>query len=574
MSSARNFGRVRFTAPHFAGALLAFTGASIVGLAGCFTIADGVPPPLDAFCYPSGLVVSPGRTTLYVTNSDLELQYSGGTVQALDLLALRKKSQQLRMALNDAAAATPPRDTEDTCKAYALAKNDNAALYPGPCSPVELAPFVKKSVVIGAFASEATLALRPDPCTNGRGARLFVPVRGDPSVTYFDVTDDREVLCGSPAMPLAPSSPCADPTACLSCGSEANDDGRCATSHLIGKDPSTSQRELTLPIDPYGIDADDRGEALVVAHQTQQTASLVVNDWDGVPALEYYLSSLSPGPTDIASLPIPLLVAENQDRIEYTPAFVVSYRSASEFTLLRFEDDSGSSPARPFLTRSLSAGVTTTASSVDSRGIAVDGTERKECEQACGTMDRAVCLRACAENHPLGVYMANRSPAALVIGRIETKFTEGPAPNGGVQVTGAYEIPSFHDSVPLAFGSSRIERGTVIDANGKFARRIFAVTFDSRFVFSYDPDARRVDSIIRTGRGPHAITFDYGYECAADVKDEDCTADKKIHPYATMYIAHFTDSYVGIVDLDMRNRTTFGSIYISLGKPVPPKGSQ
>ncbi len=579
MSSVRNFGRVRYAANHYAGALIACVCASIASLGGCFTVADGVPPPLDQFYYPTALVVSPGRTTLYVANSDFDLQYSGGTLQALDLVTLRKATRTLRVALNEGAAMSPPRATGDACSAQspALAASSNTALYPGPCSPVALDPFVKNTVTIGAFASEAMLALRPDPCQNGRGARLFVTVRGDPSVTYFDVTDDRALSC----VPPGAESPCADPTGCLSCGSEANG-GRCATSHLVGKDPAQSQRELTLPVDPYGLDVDDRGESIVVAHQTQQTASLIVNRWDGVPALEYYTESLSPGPTDIGALPIPLLVEEDRaksamdktpPKISYTPAFVVSYRSSPEFTVLRYQKDDAA-PSRPFLTRGLSTGVATTASSTDSRGVAIDGAERHACEQACAVADaadmaavaaRKACLRSCVENNPLGVYMANRAPAALVIGRIETKFTEASDANGGVEVTGAYEVPTFHDSVPLAFGSSHVEIGHVIDKQGRLSRRIFAVTFDSRFVFSYDPDLRHVDAIIRTGRGPHAIAFDSGEELGEDGQK---------HPYATMYVSHFTDSYVGVVDLDMNNRTTFGSIYMTLGKPVPPKGSQ
>lgn len=571
MSSDRTFGRVRFAANHYAAATIALVGSSIVGLAGCFTIAEGVPPPLDEFYYPTGVVVSPGRTTLYVVNSDFDLQYSGGTVQALDLVALREKGRGLRDALNEGASMQPPRATADACAAQspALTANDNTTLYPGPCSPVAFGQYVKSVATIGAFASGATLALT-NPCEivdkdkgliRGRGARLFVPVRGDPSVTYFDVTDDRDVSCGSPAMPLERTSPCGnpdDPAACLSCGATTNGE-RCSSSYLVGKDPSKNPRGLTLPVEPVGIDVDDRGESIVVAHQSDATVSLIVNRWDSTPMLAYYLTGLSIGPTDIASLPIPRIIEDNG--IDYTPAFVVSYRAAPEFTLLRYEDDGG---ARPFLTRGASSGVATTASATDSRGVAIDGAARRACEDACGEADRNACLRACAETHPLGVYMANRAPAALVIGRVETKFAEGAGANG-VEVTGAYELPSFQDSVPLAFGASRIEIGHVVDTQGRLSRRVFAVTFDSRFVFSYDPEARRVDAIIRTGRGPHAIAFDSG---------EEMGSDGKMHPYATMYVAHFTDSYVGVVDLDMNNRATFGSIYMTLGQPVPPKGSQ
>lgn len=582
MASVRNPARARSRFLHVAGALAACAATGLISLAGCST-AEGVPPPLDQFYYPTSLAVSPGQKTLYVVNSDFDLQYSGGTVQTLDLTALRNKTRTLRTTLNDAAAKETPDPVSAACQAQspALKANDNTALYPGPCSPVDALPFVnvEKSVVIGAFASDAKLIVRPEPCKivnsmtmerQGPQARLFISVRGDPSVTYFDVTDDREIVCDSSSMPLE------DKTPLLSCGAESNN-GRCATSHLVGKDPSTSQRELTLEVDPYGLDIDERGEAIVVAHQTQAGASLIVNDWDGIPALQFFASNLSLGPTDIGAAPIPLLIQENHalfaqggtkgdaGRIDYTPAFVVSYRAASEFGLLRFENDLGSSPPRPFLSRGSATGIATTASSLDSRGVKVDGSQRRACELACGDADRKACLRACVENNPLGVYMANRAPAALVIGRIDTKFTEATDANGDVVVTGAYEIPSFYDSVPLAFGTSHVELGHVVDKNGELSPRIFAVTFDSRFVFSYDPEARRVDAIIRTGRGPHAITFDSGME---DI------GNGEMRPYSTMYVSHFTDSYLGVVDLDTNNPTTFGSIYMTLGTPVPPKGSQ
>src|SRR5262245_44933801 len=58
---------------------------------GCFGSSDGIDPPLDSFYYPSALVVSPGGKALYVTNSDYDLQYNGGTVQLIDLAGVRAK---------------------------------------------------------------------------------------------------------------------------------------------------------------------------------------------------------------------------------------------------------------------------------------------------------------------------------------------------------------------------------------------------------------------------------------------------------------------------------------------------
>lgn len=557
----------------FASAALVLAASGLVGLGGCFAVAEGVPPPLDAFYYPTGLVVSPGRTALYVANSDFDLQYNGGTVLALDLVKLRADTDKLRQAILDAAAssASSGDPTAEACRTLGVGRNDNTTLYPGPCAPVDLAPYRQggKAVTIGAFASDAVIAVKPNPCADGRGARLFVPVRGDPSVTYFDITDDREITCNG--APLPAESPCGG-AICLECGATSSG-GRCSRDFLVGRDPSDSQRELTLPVEPFGIAVDERGESIVVVHQTEQTASLIVNRWASEPALEHYLTGLPPGPTDVAAVPIARLIEENRGTIDYTPAFGVSYRSSAVFDVLRYNDDSGSSPARPFLTRSASVRIGTTASSTDSRGVAIDGTERRACEDACPTgAVRNSCLRACAEDNPLGVYMANRAPAALVVGRIETKFTEREGPNGP-EVTGAFEEVSFHDAVPLAFGSSRVKMGRVIGPDGRPAWRVFALAYDSAFVFSYDPVSRRVDNVIKTGRGPHALTFD-----TERVRDEagNLVLDAQGNPiwYSTMYIAHFTDSYVGVVDLDMRNHATFGAMYMTLGKPVPPKESQ
>ncbi len=559
-----------------ASAALVLAASGLVGLAGCFSLAEGLSPPLDQFYYPTGVLVSPGRTTLYVTSSDFDLQYSGGTVMALDLRALRRDSDKLRDAIKtiDPTANDPavPDPILAACSQIGVGRNDNSTLYPGPCAPVTLAPYqaAGKIVTIGAFAADTVMALKPDPCKDGRGARLFVPVRGDPSVTYFDVTDDREITCDGAPLPAA--SPCGGDAICLDCGATSSG-ARCSTDHLIGRDPSKSQRNLTLPVEPFGIAVDDRSESVVVVHQTEQTASLIVNRWESEPALEHYLTSLPPGPTDVAAMPIPRFVEENRATIDYTPAFGVSFRSAPEFDVVRYQSDVGSSPARPFITRAAAVRIAVTASSTDSRGVAIDGTARRACEDTCTTgTTRNACLRACVENHPLGVYMANRAPAALVVGRIETKFTERSGPNGP-EVSGAYEEVSFHDSVPLAFGASRVEMGQVIGQDGKPTWRVFAVTFDSGYVFSYDPEARRVDAVIRTGRGPHALAFDT--ERARDAAGN-LVLDEDNEPvwYSTMYVAHFTDSYVGVVDLDMRNQATFGAVYMTLGKPVPPKESQ
>ena len=80
-----------------------------------------------------------------------------------------------------------------------LLVNTNTYLSPGACSPIPYStPFITAYATIGAFASGAVLAENP----MGAGVRLFVPVRGDPSITWFDVTDDR--VPGSAGAPQRP----------------------------------------------------------------------------------------------------------------------------------------------------------------------------------------------------------------------------------------------------------------------------------------------------------------------------------------------------------------------------------
>src|ERR1700760_1591860 len=71
------------------GLLAAGAFALVAAGGGCFYTDNGLSPPTEGFYFPTGLVVSPGRTALYVANSDFDLQFNGGTVAVLDLGTLR-----------------------------------------------------------------------------------------------------------------------------------------------------------------------------------------------------------------------------------------------------------------------------------------------------------------------------------------------------------------------------------------------------------------------------------------------------------------------------------------------------
>src|SRR5262249_18482487 len=177
-------------------------------------------------------------------------------------------------------------------------------------------------------------------------------------------------------------------------------------------------------------------------------------------------------------------------------------------------------PARPFLSRVGAFGFASTPSGLDSRGIVLDrspSAPRVFCEQHCPADDtRNQCLSDCTRI-PVDAFVVNRTPSALLIGQLTTQ-----------NPTGSSDGFSFFDAITLAPGPSRAIVGKIQNLSGATETRIFAICFDARLIFIYDPVKRRLDGQIRTGRGPHALVMD------------------PVAPIA--YLAHFTDSYIGLID--------------------------
>ena len=523
-------------------------GAFVVS--SCFTSSDGLEPPTDVAYYPTALTISTGRTALYVANSDFDLQYNGGTVQALDLAGdsgLRTLARTIAETIDAKGAETNP---TEVCASIGSVPNTEAFAHPGPCAPLKISQFLKKVATIGAFASQAVMVDRTD---GQPGSRLFVTVRGDPSVTYFDVVDDRD--------PSAPVSPCSDPAFCLECAG-GGEGKRCGTSHLVGSNPFDNLRGLKMPTEPTGIDVFPlgSGDPMVIANQASAQASLVVNSWPGAspsgPALQYFIGGLPDGPINVVHIPAPKYVSAKNGDLSYRPGFIVSHRAAAELTVLRYEDDAESQPARPFLTKTADVPITLSATGNDSRGMAIDSTKRDACESECftpqadGTQKPDFdCLEGCLDV-PLDLYVLSRAPSSLMIGRIDAKAEKT---NGAV--SGIDEIVTLSDVLSIPSGASGLSVGHVVDESGQLATRIFAVSFDSRYISVYDPATHDKEKSIKTGRGPYGMAFDTSTD----------------PPEAYLYVGHFTDSYIGVVDLD-RRRTTYGEILLSVGPPKPPKG--
>jgi hypothetical protein len=538
-------------------------GAALGGATGCFPSGDGTAPPLDRIYFPTGIALSPSARWMYVVNSDFDLQFNAGTVQVYDLDALRQTLPTYCEADADCAAAPGGAASCDEASHWCVTDPKNPApcgdlgeqsdadrlLYPGRCKPADPKPWLADSVKIGAFATD--ILHRSNPLAPGKG-RLFVPVRGDVTLHWIDVADSE---------------------ATLHCGQAQ--DGACDQEHRRGQEPAEENtRNAALSPEPFAIaagDPDDSGEEpILTTHQSTGEVALFVNRWEPAggapvgPSLHFVLGGLAAGAMGIASIPTPAIVramATTPTPIAYQPSFLVTFRNSSQVQLIRyFSDHTASpneaqpSPARAFLDATTAVVIGTNSVGTDSRGIAVDAAARKSCEATCASGDTE-CLTSCGAL-PLDVYIGNRAPPTLVIGKTPPKLPADGATDTALGELGAPsdDLPRFVDAVPVSVGASRVVVGDVIGKDGKPAKRVFIVCFDSRQIYVYDPASRRMEAQIFTGRGPHALAIDGA------------------HGYG--YIGHFTDSYIGVVDLDQRHTMTYGQLIRTVGQPVAPRAAK
>ncbi|HEY8079167.1 MAG TPA: hypothetical protein VIF62_33775 [Labilithrix sp.] len=598
----------------------------ILGGVDCYSRGDGSAPPRDVFYYPVGLRVSANGSVLYVVNSDFDLQYNGGTIQSYDLQKVREDAAKM-------LAHPPP-----GCPSVAPGFRDDGSGTRQPlgeqCAPPrDSRPFYRRSVVIGAFATDLQISAPPDRltpsgppsgmpcapdgtcqgglvCSGGIGAhvgtcepvsnraldRLFVPVRGNASVTWVDTTRDVEGQQTPPdaAGGYAPFE--------LDCAQDS--EGRCSGSHAAGTDATDNSRGFTMPGEPFGMTISPDGESLLVTHQTDTKVSLFSTGLSrdpaapiGRPTIDFVLDGLPTGGVGLASVP-----HDRESGVAPPPfdAFLWTTRASAEVDLVRrypdqasdttndagFQGAAASSLHRPFIDREQVFPILPTAGGSDSRGIAIDSTPRLACKARVAAADPAsgrtqsmvdAETLACARK-PARVYIANRSPASLIIGEIGAD-----APNGG-----AYDPDrlTLETSIPMRAGPSNVYLAPVVDPDGSYALRVFVTCFDSAEVFIFNPDTQLIENEIRVGPGPFALAFDpfriedvaTNAKVPADpVYSASTDADlKTLRKYRFAYVASFTQSFVQLIDLDNgeADRTTYERVVYTLGNPTNPLESQ
>jgi hypothetical protein len=433
---------------------------------------------------------------------------------------------------------------------------------------VQASHYVKKGAIIGAFATGIHL----DPS----GTRLFVPVRGNASLTWADVQPD------DPAQtPLIENG-----NFDFDCGQKS--DQRCNVLHAAGNNPPlepNNTRQVTMPGEPFGLAFSEDGTAAVVTHQTDTKVSLFDTGLGAIhqnPSLQFVLEGVPPGGIGVAAVPHPQCPPGNtvpDCPPGVRPSFLTTSRAVAQVGLLRYYADVGMAPSsllRPFLLEEQIIGLNAAAGGTDSRGIVIDPTPRLKCAanvppkggtrtQADVDEDNATCQRL-----PARLFIASRTPPSLVVGEI-----------GNVRSDGSYD-PDFitlFGNIPLVTGPSNIYLAPIVDRDGHFVPRLFVVCYDAQAVLVIDPDTRTLESVIRTGPGPFAMAFD-PFDKLAMARGDSVPQDPRwpgvnLKKYRFAYIASFLQSYIQVVDLDgsLADKSTFETIVYNLGAPTVPKGS-
>ena len=517
LQGGRRLRRVRRAWPAMVGACAL---GALVSSFGCFNPGAGQDPPDRSLYFPVGLAVSRSGNTLFVVNSNFDLRYNAGTLQALDIGEIWARARS--------CIPNVSRETFDKTKLAPIAHDPDrtCALGIDP-SIADVTNLIKTSVRIGAFGADIVSTPHygpggePDPEGSPRG-RLLIPVRGDATLTMVDYEETLDAAGNVSARKLI----CARNPKAGSFGSS------CAGEWKVGGDANQNSRQISLEGEPFSVAvpsywpttelapgptaADPKifesprnvGGIAAIVHQQTGDVSVFVRtaalDNQTIPQakLAFTLPGFPAGGTFIT----PLDVVEEHP---FTPRFLVTTRSQANVFVVSFFADKGS-PDRSGLAISQAAILPTQNPGFDSRGIVVDPPED-------------------GETRKTRVFLTSRTPASLVIGEYDRSV--------GLR---------FYSNEPLPIGPSRIVRARVeVELpDGTFVKRtrILAASFDGRFITSYDPDLRRSTDIVRTGKGPYTMV----------ISPSSGTRGTDGYRPSLGFVTNFTDSTIQVLDLDPR----------------------
>ena len=243
-----------------------------LALSACNLDNLGDPPPEADIILPTGLALSPQPDPsskprfLYVINSNFDLRYNRGSLQAFDLDVLNARVDSC--ARDDGSACEIPTSWVD---------------------PDSNRPVLTDEVLVPALTT--SFSISPD------ASRFYLATRTDPGLFYVKLNESEE-----------------NPEGVLDCGDTASE-RRCTEAFQRGVDAADNVRGQTMPAEPVdivsfpawqaepGLDAESTpGDFIAVAHRTGKI-SLFHDPKNAAPTLVHVLDNLLLEPTGIAFEP-------------------------------------------------------------------------------------------------------------------------------------------------------------------------------------------------------------------------------------------------------------------------------
>ncbi|HEX3477553.1 MAG TPA: hypothetical protein VHT91_21170 [Kofleriaceae bacterium] len=543
---------------------------------GCTASGADIEPKRDQLAFPTGLKLSPDGAVLFVVNANSELRYDSGSLNVFDVNRVDQVTKKWLAYLAEPANTTDRPD----CATFAQTTLPGDPKIPAPeggqplscsCDPDNTDTLIcdesyfintNAGVKVGNFATDISVQDLGKVPDIGNKLRVFVPTRGDPSISWadfygaalhcttgsvpFPLCDDAHRLTSLyndtdlAALPNEPFSVFADAFPSVDPAGNPVMHGFAMVGHLasgavtlidapadstkvqiadiltgVFGDPSTAFRgatsitaRRTTPPPPLPGDRDGDG----IKDELDKCPD-VPEDKDGFED-EDGCPDPAPGEGFPELAPEALYVASNTDnRVQL---FDVGMRGGAAGFLL---------PGPFFL---LDAVGTMAGSSSDSRAIrfSADGTR---------------------------LYLVNRAPPSLQV------YDTSPGPDGAPRNTLLGSSDLCRDASAAAVAGARFNAdGTVDNSN----ERVYVTCFQDGQIYAVDPFGQsQVEDIISVGRGPYAVDV-YPPQYPTQIQPMP-------PPPRYLFVSNFLEDTLAVIDIAPGSPTRH-RVVLRIGTPRTP----
>jgi DNA-binding beta-propeller fold protein YncE len=495
------------------------------GAAGCTASSEEVAPDRLRLFFPTGAVVSPDGTKLFVANANSDLTFSSGAISVVPLAAIDQVIERWTTLRE-----VPPELCDDDAdegdeQDHACCSRDGDFTETLVCDEeLFLGELSAAGVRIGNFATDIAL----QDLGNG-DLRLIVPTRGDPSIAWADWRASESRLVCDDEHPDDPFPSCDD-------------------NHRLSFLQNSADLEA-VPEEPFSVFVDSASQFAMVTHLTTGAVTLI--DSPRSPVLVRDAAVPGSSPQEVF---LPVQVTDIQKnvfqpdptsglrgatsvagRTPRDPGDIVYVGSRSEdriqtFTVGRLLG----LPTQPGEVIELPGGAQEYEQSYKDPFLltgdfffldAVGNNNSSPNTSASDT--RGMAFSSSGDR----LYLLNRRPPTLQI--LDTSIGPTGVPNN--EVIGAVDICRQASTV------------TVVGSGD--AERAYLTCFQDGQIFAIDPHGRgRVEDIITVGRGPYAVT-------AAPNGQR-------------LYVTNFLEDTIAVIDLTPGSPTRH-RVVLRIGEPRP-----